>query len=223
MAITTLSLLITATGAAQELEAQPEISDQSFATLGGTGYQDDVDDAGLYAALRWSRLWFPGRDYVNSGDHVALEAGVAINDTVGIGALIDAGTHDVEAYFVQAYYMPDSSGPLGDFQMLRLGAVGRARFPIGPVYGGGRVELLYATWRSPFDEAAYQEEVLPNFGGVDRPMHGAGAWIGGAAEVALPLADPGPALLLSGDLGFLATAGLGSPILGLSIGITTPF
>jgi hypothetical protein len=184
----------------------------------GTGGQ--VEEQGFYAAVRGSHVWFPAA-YTADGAHAAIEVGHGVGEVLTAGLLLAAGGHDAAHYAVQAED-PAASGPPGDFTLLRAGAVGRARWRMGIVGLGGRAEVAFAHWASPFATQAWRQTVRPLLGD-GRHKSGAGLQAGASAEFSLFFGDPGPALVLSFDPGYVLAGDLVGFTTGASLALTTPF
>jgi hypothetical protein len=174
-----------------------------------------------FATARWARMGFPADGSVLKGDHVAVEVGARVGEALEAGLLLAAGTHDGLHYEIQAGD-PAASDPLGDLQLWRAGAMARLRAPVGPLLLGGRGELAFASWHTPFDEVAYNESVIPAVGRA-RASGGMGAWLGGAFEAGLPLAEGGPVATLSVDVGYLAAQGFSGLASGFGLGVGAGF
>lgn len=224
MAVTfLLSVLLSAPGALAYDVPVPVVGQPTtFDVAAGTGDQDDFDEDGFYVAVRSSRAWFPGNGHIKKGFYGGIEAGRQLNDLLSLGLLVQLGVHNASHFEIMADD-PSASGPPGDFTLARIGVNGRVFYPVGPLLLGARGELAFARWRSPFEEVAYQEVVLPELGGGDWPRAGAGAWLGGAFELGLPLVDEGPTLMVSTDLGLLAVPRATGLLTGLSLGVSAPF
>ena len=150
-----------------------------------------------------------------------LRANETMADFLRLGVVLQGSRHDAMHYQVQAD-LPSTSGPPGDFRVFRPGVVATVR-PVRSWFQlGVRAELGALYWACPFDEATYQEEIMPELG-RDPGTAGLGAWANAGLDLGVAMLRPGPVLQLSLDSGYFLASSLVTPAAAARLGVVTSF
>ncbi len=160
---------------------------------------------------------------VSTGKHVIP----ALADVLGPGTFarvdVGAGPAPVQGYLVAQLALHDGmpwydqaayGGPVavvGDVLFAQVGLGARMPFDVWVLRLVPHVDLGVSNGSSPIDPVAYEEDVLPEFGGT-RPTVGlsaTGAWAQLGGDIGVPVIRDAVDLYLAADVGYIAIRGVG--------------
>lgn len=191
----------------------------SLAVAASTG-PSDVEDNGGYLSTRFGLTHLSTDVVGGSAPTVHVELGREVAENIQVGVLLRNAVFN-GMYYGSQYDMLGEVRIPGDFWLGQVGLAAHYQIPLGLVKLGFHGQIGAALRQSPMTDDAYEQEILSS--GTDPGLSAIGPWAMAGGEVHLPLADPGPSLYLTPEVGYLLVSGLYAPAAALSFGVMTPF